>query len=215
MNQKRIPRRKTLVHAGFQFRVVLIFFLFTLAMQCFSFLITIFMVLQAVERRDMGEAPNINTLILSNMLISLVVILVFSYLFGLFGSHKIAGPLFKMGRMLKNVGSGDLTQEAYLRQGDWLIDFCNDMNESVGSLREIAAANVERIRDVEIFLGQEMEKASGENTTRYEVMLNKLAEARESFIIERPEEPVEISAMPPENAGTSGGGESASGTSES
>ncbi|TET32005.1 MAG: methyl-accepting chemotaxis protein [Planctomycetota bacterium] len=197
MNSKRIRRRKTLVHVGFQFRVVLIFFLFTLVMQCFSFLVTIFLVFQAMEKKDAGATPDLDALILWSMLISLVVIIVFSYLFGLFGSHKIAGPLYRMSQVMKDVGKGDMTQVCRLRPGDWLSDFADDLNDCIGNLRDTTIKNLEDLRDVEIFLGQEMEKGSGENSARYEMMLAKLAEVRNSFQVEMPERPVEIAPTPP------------------
>jgi len=197
MSANRAKRRKTLIHAGFQFRVVLIFFLFTLVMQCFSFLITIFLIFQAMGEKDQGVSPNLDALMLWAMLISLVVIIVFSYLFGLFGSHKIAGPLYRMSQVMRDVGKGDLTQVSRLRPGDWLTDFSEDLNECISNLRDATVKNFENLRDVELFLSQEMEKSAGENSARYEEMLAKLAEIRDSFHVEVPEKPVEIEPTPP------------------
>ena len=51
-------------------------------------------------------------------------------------SHRIAGPLFRFEKTLKEVRSGDLTQRINLRKTDQLKEFKNALNELIGMLDE-------------------------------------------------------------------------------
>jgi nitrogen fixation/metabolism regulation signal transduction histidine kinase len=56
-------------------------------------------------------------------------------LFGIYFTHKVAGPIFKMKRLIKQVGDGDLAVDARLRKGDELHDFFTAFAEMVEALR--------------------------------------------------------------------------------
>jgi nitrogen fixation/metabolism regulation signal transduction histidine kinase len=55
---------------------------------------------------------------------------------GIFFTHKVAGPIFKMKRLLADVGRGNLRVETRLRKGDELQDFF-----------EVFALMVEKLKD--------------------------------------------------------------------
>jgi nitrogen fixation/metabolism regulation signal transduction histidine kinase len=57
-------------------------------------------------------------------------------LLGIYFTHKVAGPVFKMKRLLKEVGRGNLRVEARLRKGDELQDFFDAFTEMVKGLRD-------------------------------------------------------------------------------
>ncbi len=54
---------------------------------------------------------------------------------GIVVTHKVAGPIFKMKRQIKDVGSGKLTIPGKLRKGDELVDFFEAFDQMVRSLR--------------------------------------------------------------------------------
>ena len=56
-------------------------------------------------------------------------------LLGIYFTHKVAGPIFKMKRLLAQVGMGSLRVEARLRKGDELQDFFDVFTQMVTSLR--------------------------------------------------------------------------------
>ena len=56
-------------------------------------------------------------------------------LLGIYFTHKVAGPIFKMKRLLKEVGDGNLHIEARLRKGDELQDFFDAFTQMLGGLR--------------------------------------------------------------------------------
>jgi nitrogen fixation/metabolism regulation signal transduction histidine kinase len=57
-------------------------------------------------------------------------------LLGIYFTHKVAGPLFKMNRLLKQVGEGNLRVEARLRKGDELQAFFETFTHMVSGLRD-------------------------------------------------------------------------------
>jgi hypothetical protein len=88
------------------------------------------------------------------MLVSLVgglaLMVVLIGLLGIYFTHKVAGPVFKMKRLLKQVGDGRLNVDARLRRGDELQDFFDAFTQMVASLRKSEA---QQLADVEAALG--------------------------------------------------------------
>jgi nitrogen fixation/metabolism regulation signal transduction histidine kinase len=67
---------------------------------------------------------------------------------GIVFTHKIAGPIFKMKRLLRQVGEGKLVLRERLRKGDELQEFFETFEKMVDSLRhhqEQEIAKVDRI----------------------------------------------------------------------
>ena len=54
----------------------------------------------------------------------------------LFVSHKIAGPLFRFKQVVKELASGNFTNQVRLRKGDQLQDFADEFNEMLAAVRE-------------------------------------------------------------------------------
>jgi methyl-accepting chemotaxis protein len=50
-------------------------------------------------------------------------------------SHKVAGPLYKLGVYLRRVASGDFTGSIILRQGDVIRHLADDVNTLISSYR--------------------------------------------------------------------------------
>jgi methyl-accepting chemotaxis protein len=67
--------------------------------------------------------------------LALMVVLI--GLLGIYITHKVAGPVYKMTRLLKQVGEGNLHVDARLRKGDELRAFFETFTQMVGGLRAI------------------------------------------------------------------------------
>lgn len=65
-----------------------------------------------------------------------VVGFVVVYRFNLKSSHRIAGPVFVIERSLKSIEAGDLSFTMRLRQGDQFHEVKEQMNATVGELRQ-------------------------------------------------------------------------------
>lgn len=66
--------------------------------------------------------------------LTLMVVLI--GLLGIYFTHKVAGPLYKLSQLLKQVGRGNLQVEARLRKGDELQAVFETFSEMVSGLRE-------------------------------------------------------------------------------
>ena len=62
-------------------------------------------------------------------------LVVFIGLAGIVVTHKVAGPIFKMKRHLRDVAEGRLAVPGHLRKGDELVDFFETFREMVINLR--------------------------------------------------------------------------------
>lgn len=66
---------------------------------------------------------------------TLLLFVVFLGLAGIVITHKVAGPIFKMKRLLKEVGEGKLVVPGRLRKGDELVEFFDVFATMVEKLR--------------------------------------------------------------------------------
>ena len=84
-----------------------------------------------------------------NLLIGLVVslaLLVGGIGFaGIVFTHKIAGPIYKMKRLLREVGDGKLVVREKLRKGDELVHFFETFEKMVGDLRKRQEAEIAKV----------------------------------------------------------------------
>ncbi len=100
-------------------------------------------------------------------------------------THTIAGPVYRMERVARGIGEGDLTNFIKLRQRDELKDLADSMNEMTMGLRNKVVSLKEAT--AEIRDGLESVKNS-KDTTKLESVLQKLTtveETLQSFILEK------------------------------
>ena len=83
---------------------------------------------------------------LESLVGGLALMVVLIGLLGIYFTHKVAGPVFKMKRLLKQVGDGHLHVDARLRRGDELIDFFETFTRMVEGLRQM---ETRQLADVE------------------------------------------------------------------
>jgi nitrate/nitrite-specific signal transduction histidine kinase len=75
------------------------------------------------------------TLLLGTLGTVLLLMVVILGLAGIVITHKVAGPIYKMKRLLRDVGDGRLVVPGKLRKGDELIDFFDVFATMVEKLR--------------------------------------------------------------------------------
>ena len=100
-------------------------------------------------------------------------------------THTIAGPVYRMERVARGIGEGDLTNFIKLRQRDELKALADSMNEMTMGLRNKVVSLKEAT--AEIRDGLESVKNS-KDTTKLESVLQKLSgveETLQSFILEK------------------------------
>jgi methyl-accepting chemotaxis protein len=66
-------------------------------------------------------------------------------LLGIYFTHKVVGPIYKMKRLLRQVGEGNLRVDARLRKGDELQDFFDAFTQMVAGLRQFEKLQIAEI----------------------------------------------------------------------
>ena len=85
------------------------------------------------QASSLTEKQHIMLYTLVGALSLLVVLIGFA---GIFVTHKVAGPIFKMKRQISDVGEGRLKIPGKLRKGDELVDFFDTFETMVRNLRQ-------------------------------------------------------------------------------
>ena len=139
----------------------------------------------AVEYKLPIEVNQLTRVLLPGVLISeLVSIFIVAFLC-IKITHTIAGPVYRMERVARGIGEGDLTNFIKLRQRDELKDLADSMNEMTMGLRNKVVSLKEAT--AEIREGLEATKNS-KDTTKLDDILQKLSgveETLQSFILEK------------------------------
>jgi len=92
---------------------------------------------------EQGQRDKVRTtLVLCGGLVGIVVLL---SLMTIVATHKIAGPAYKIRRLLSSIDGDHLQLWARLRKGDELIDVFQEFDDMVRRLREARHADVEEL----------------------------------------------------------------------
>ncbi len=68
-------------------------------------------------------------------LVTLGLLTIATIIFTLFISHRIAGPMFRFEKELREIGDGDLTKKVSLREKDQAVEMAECINDMTASLR--------------------------------------------------------------------------------
>jgi methyl-accepting chemotaxis protein len=91
-------------------------------------------------------------------LVTLGLIAIATIIVLLFISHKLAGPLFRFDKEIKEIGEGNLTTVVTLRNKDQITDLAATLNHMTGSLRD-------KVLSIQKEVAHSIETASQENAS--------------------------------------------------
>lgn len=112
------------------------------------------------------------TTMLLSLVIGLTLLVVLIGLLGIYFTHKVVGPIYKMKLLLRQVGDGKLNFEGRLRRGDELQDFFAVFSRMVDKLKARQAAEV-----AELEAAMDEARATGAS----EAMIAKIARVRDEM----------------------------------
>lgn len=110
-----------------------------------------------------------------------VVFALATFLISIFISHRIAGPLYKLGRFLENARSGNLKDKLTFRKTDHFQELATRYNEMVEGLRGIVSKNQEKIASAATKVESALKGASPESKRELEGALASLREAQKNI----------------------------------
>lgn len=82
------------------------------------------------------------------MLLSVILISPLVAVIGIFLSHKIAGPIYRIEKVLAGMAAGDLSNRIVLRKGDEMLSLADSINKLTESLKFDAVSQKERLARV-------------------------------------------------------------------
>ncbi len=104
------------------------------------------------------QAKNFLDYLLPAVVGSLFIALIAALAIGIFFPHRIAGPLYRIERDLKEkVGGGDLTVRFVLRKGDEVHDLANAINTTLDMLSQKVKNIKEPLEKLDSLLTEEKE----------------------------------------------------------
>ncbi|MBK7581403.1 MAG: HAMP domain-containing protein [Myxococcales bacterium] len=105
-------------------------------------------------KQQSADIANQQKTMLSSLTAVLLLLVVGIGVAGILVTHKVAGPIYKMKRQIREVGEGKLKIPGKLRKGDELVDFFEAFNDMVVNWRK-------RQEDEIALLDEAMKKLEG------------------------------------------------------
>lgn len=95
--------------------------------------------------RQAADLRRFHSVMLWSLALVLLLLVVGIGLAGIFVTHKVAGPIFKMTRHLRDVRKGRLEVPWGLRKGDELVEFFEEFRRMVATLRQHREDQIEEL----------------------------------------------------------------------
>jgi nitrogen fixation/metabolism regulation signal transduction histidine kinase len=126
---------------------------------------------EALEAEASATRSQQTTMLLS-LVVGLTLLVVLIGLLGIYFTHKVVGPIYKMKMLLRQVGDGKLNFQGKLRKGDELQDFFEVFAAMVEKLKERQAAEVAEL---------EAAMAEAKQTGASDAAIAKIASVRDEM----------------------------------
>ncbi len=133
---KRIRRRK-FINKGLQRKLIAAFVGVATYCSFFQMYLMNRSIAQLGERMDTkpGVLDGLSTVLQDNLATTLCVLVPTMWAFGVFVTHRIAGPLYRLEQHLAAIAAGEDPGPCRLRKFDELGQLCETMNAAVDRLR--------------------------------------------------------------------------------
>ncbi len=159
----KIKRRQYFVQKNFQFKfilkfciVLLIGIIISIGLLCLFSMNTLTSSFEQSKLVIKNTASAILPNVFLSHLIALVLITLLAIVVTLLISHKLAGPLFRFQKELKEIGEGNLTQVIKLRKNDQITAMADSLNQMRTDLQNKILGIKEEVEQI-------IESASGQD----------------------------------------------------
>ncbi|MBL6989532.1 MAG: hypothetical protein ISR65_07125 [Bacteriovoracaceae bacterium] len=98
------------------------------------------------------------------------------FIISIFFSHKLAGPIYKMKKILKNVRNNEGDQIVYLRKGDYFTDLASEINETLNTFTNHETTKYSNISEISSLLDEIGPSISDEYREKYDEISKKINE---------------------------------------
>lgn len=174
----KFKRKQYLVSKEFQLKYVgmILLFIFLTAALCSYVVYYTSMILLGEKLANVypqGRLVSIVRIVNFRILLSVLLVSPLVAIIGIFLSHKIAGPIYRIEKFLANMATGDLSARINLRQGDELITIAEAINKMSESLKYTISGQKEQLKKVVSEL-EELKKVSSSRPQDVAFMKNNI-----------------------------------------
>ena len=163
--RRKQRRHRVFIKPGFQFRLTLILILVVIIVANIVGALVYGLSIDKLESKLVVEAKlpidptQLGQALLPGVIIAELISILITAFICIFVTHTIAGPVYRMERVARSIGEGDLTNFIKLRPKDELKDLADSMNEMTMGLRN----KVSSLKDASdrVKTGLERLKAAG------------------------------------------------------
>ena len=179
---KRVRRRTFLIDRKFQLKYTMIIVLVGMVV---SALLGYFIFRLNMENREllgidaemMAHVEKIDSYTMYYLVGFVIVMALVLFIWGIFITHRVAGPIFIISRYLRQLGEGNVPHTRPLRKGDELKVFFDTFSGMLNSLRQ---RNVEEAQLIEKTASQ-IRSQGGENLAEIATTLDELAVKKKAW----------------------------------
>ncbi len=104
------------------------------------------------------------------LLLSIAAIIVIAILY----SHRVAGPLYRLGMQARRIASGDLAEPVHLRKTDVLHAVADDLNDLSGRYRVLLVELKTKTRELESAMDDPESRKISERIDELNGLLNQI-----------------------------------------
>lgn len=167
MENRRYKRRILIVDKKFQYKYVAIILLIMIATVVFVSMATFYVVWDKVliAFENVPEASRkLADIMAQSARVSMIPLGILTVLFsamGVFYSHKIAGPVYRIKKVAEDLAAGNLNVDVRFRKGDEMQELADVLNKAIANLRGIVIednAVKEKLQAIAEKLEQDIEK---------------------------------------------------------
>jgi hypothetical protein len=181
-DQKRVRRRTFLIDRKFQLKYTLIIVLVGILV---SGLLGYFIYRLNLENREllgidaeiMSHVEQIDSHFMIYLIGFVVVMAVALFIWGIFITHRVAGPIFIISRYLGQIRDGQVPQPRPLRKGDELKSFFETFSGMLASMKQRNLDEAEQLSKI----AEEVGKQGGDPLKESAKALKNLAESKKAW----------------------------------
>ncbi len=131
-------RTKKLIKSGLQMKLVIAFSCMATISALFQVVLLNYSLMRLA--RDMVDSDvllsSMSGLLVTNLLVTLAVLVPLMLVFGILITHRVAGPIYRFEQHLGAIARGEDPGRCSLRKGDELHELCGIINDAVQTLKE-------------------------------------------------------------------------------
>jgi methyl-accepting chemotaxis protein len=131
-----------------------------------------FRIIAELDRALVSKSLTLSSFALA-LILALIVFISIAY------SHRVAGPLYKLGMHTRKIASGDLSESVRLRSNDVIHELAADLNTLSGSYRDLLAQVRTKTRELAAIMDNAEKQSPREGPTPTDEIAERIDEIRE------------------------------------